>query len=267
MWWLEMVRKECLRRGYSKETIKTYNQCLQRFFKYYKGDINRVKKDDVKNYLDFLISNGRTGSTLNVHLSALKFLYSDILNKRLIIKVKYSKLPKRLPRSLSKEEIILLINSIKNMKHKLMITLLYSAGLRVSELLNLKVEDIKEDYGWVRQGKGNKDRQFIIADSIKVKLTNYIEGKQGFIFTNNKGKRLSTSTVREILKIAAKKSNLNHVHPHLLRHSFGTHVINDGYSVTELQPLMGHHDTRTTYNYVHANQIILTRVKSPLDTL
>lgn len=269
MWWLEMVRKEGLRRGYSIKTIKTYIQCLQQFFEYDQKDIKEITKFDVRNYLYKLQDKGKTGSTLNVHLSALKFLYSEVLNKRLLVNIKYSKIPKRIPRALTKEEIKLLLDHISNPKHKLMISLMYAAGLRVSELLNLRVEDlnIEEGYGWVRQGKGNKDRQFIIADALKDDLVNFIKDREGFIFVNAKNKPLTTSTVREILKKAAKKPKLDHIHPHLLRHSFGTHVINNGYSATELQPLMGHNSLETTNIYIHANQVKLTRVKSPFDTL
>lgn len=269
MWWLDMVRKEGLRRGYSIKTIKTYIQCLQQFFKYDQKDIKEITKYDVRNYLYKLQDKGKTGSTLNVHLSALKFLYSEVLNKRLLVNIKYSKIPKRIPRSLTKDEIKSLLGQITNSKHKLMISLLYSAGLRISELLNLRVEDlnIKESYGWVRQGKGNKDRQFIIADSLRCDLGQFIRDKDGFIFTNIESRPLTSSTVREILKTAAKKAKLSPVHPHSLRHSFATHLIENGYSVMEVQPLLGHSRLETTMIYTHLATPTLTRVKSPFDAL
>ena len=119
---------------------------------------------------------------------------------------------------------------------------MYATGLRVSELLNLRVRDlnIREGYGWVRSGKGNKGRQFIIADSLRHVIKSFIKDKDGFIFTNSKNQPLTSSTVRKILKTAAKKTKLNHIYHHLLRHSFGTRVINNGYPATELQPLIGH---------------------------
>ena len=152
----ELVKKEGMRRGLSHRTIKTYNHCLKRFFKWYKGDVKKVKKSDVKQFLDYLIEKNRAGGTLNVYLNSIKFLYEQVLNRRTTWYIKFSKTPQRLPEVLTKEETKRLFGSIKNKKHLLIAKLLYSAGLRVSEVVNLKAKDIEfgMNYGWGRQGEG-----------------------------------------------------------------------------------------------------------------
>lgn len=268
---IELVRKEAFRRGYSPRTINTYVTCLNNFFRQCHKEPKKVTKNDIYNYLDRMIIKGKAGSTINVNLAALHFLFSQILHKRLLINIKYSKQRKRLPEVLSKEELLKLFNAIKNKKHKLMILLMYSAGLRVSEMLNLKVRDlnINEEQGWVREGKGGKDRRFIIADKLKEELNCWVKNKEytDFLFTSYRGK-MSASTTRVILKKAAKKAGIKkNVHPHMMRHCFGTDVIKNGYTETELQPLMGHNNIETTRGYVHVANVQMTRVKSPYDSL
>ena len=178
---------------------------------------------------------------LNVNLNALKFFYGNILNKKLMINIRYSKTPKALPIVLTKEEVAMLINSISNPKHKLMAKMMYSAGLRVSELVHLKPEnlDIRNGYGWVRHGKGNKDRMFIIAESVKGELDSYISkecaSSDSHIFRGFSG-HITTAAVRSVIKNARKNAKLSkHAHPHTLRHSFSTHLIENGSSVAEVQ--------------------------------
>src|SRR3989344_5668209 len=122
-----LTEKEMLRRKYSYRTIKTYRGCLKNFLRYCDKSPRAFNKLDVKSYLDLLVEKGVSGSTLNVNLNALGFVIRNILNKNFMIKIKYSKTPKTLPLVLNQEEIIKLIDSIQNTKHKLMIKLLYSA--------------------------------------------------------------------------------------------------------------------------------------------
>ena len=270
---IELMKKEMLRRNYSLKTIKAYNYCLNKFLIFCNKDFKKISKQDVKDYLDKLVEKNKSGSTINVHLNALKFLMEEILNKRFMIKIKYSKTPKILPLFLTKQEVINLINSISNDKHKLMIKLLYSSGLRINELVNLKVKDLEFDknYGWVRQGKGNKDRLFIIADSLKEELSNYIKkenlDQDSWIFNSYNG-HISTRSIQEIVKRATKKAKLNKkVHPHTLRHSYATHLIENGYDINSVQSLLGHNSPKTTMIYIHMASPKLINVKSPLDGL
>lgn len=268
----ELIRKEGLRRGLRPRTIKTYPQCVERFFRKSGKEPLSLYKQDIKDFLDTLINKGALGNTLNVYLNALKFFYEEVLHRRLTLKIRYTKVAKKLPDFLTKEETIRLISSIENLKHSLMIRLLYSSGLRISELLNLKVRDLNltNNYGWVRNGKGGKDRPFVIAHSIKEELQQYINDKPAeewqFIGWNNSP--YNPSSIREILKKAVKKAKLSKkVHPHMLRHSFATHLIQNGYSPLEVQPLLGHNNVNTTMVYVHLAATNLLNVKSPLDSL
>ncbi len=268
---IELTKKECLRRGFSKKTIKTYCQCLNQFFRRYKTSPRKITKKQIKDYLDYLLQKKACGSTLNVHMSALKFFMQDVLGKNIFINIKFSRRPKTLPIFLTKEETLKLINSISNPKHKLMISLLYSAGLRVSELLNLKITDLEleNNYGWVRKGKGNKDRAFIIADSIKDNLVEHINSNEGlWLFQGNNGRHMHQRSVQEIIRHAAKKAGIKkHIHPHTLRHSFATHLVEDDCSLTTIQSMLGHNSIETTNIYVHTAMPRLLSIKSPLDSL
>jgi len=267
----ELIRKEGLRRGLSHKTIRTYRYCVRKFFNWCKKEPNKIRKTDIKDYLDLMIEKGACGNTINVNLNALRFFYCDVLNRRLMINIKYSKTPKALPLILTKEEVARLINSISNPKHKLMAKLMYSAGLRVSELVHLKPEnlDIRNGYGWVRHGKGNKDRMFIIAESIKEELRCHIStvctSSNSYIFRGFNG-HITTATVRAVIKNAVKNAKINkNAHPHTLRHSFSTHLIENGYCVTQVQSLLGHNSAETTMVYVHTASPTMINVRSPLD--
>ena len=156
----ELIRKEALRQDLSPRTIRTYLVCVEQFFRKYQKNPFFINKKDIQEYLDHLLERGAPGNTINVHLNTLKFFYEQVLHKKLTVNIKYSKTAKRLPEFLTKEELISLISGITNQKHRFMIELMYGTGMRVSELLNLKIKDFsfEQNYGWVRQGKGNKDR-------------------------------------------------------------------------------------------------------------
>lgn len=270
----ELIRREGLRRGLSPKTIKTYKYCVERFLSKCKKDINKITKKDIKKFMDKLIEKNRAGNTLNVYLNSIKFLMENILGKRLFYNIKYSKIPKRLPTVLTKEEISKLFNVIENPKHKLIIRLMYSAGLRVNELVSLRVKDFEFDknYGWVRQGKGKKDRLFIIAESLREDLKKFIKENNmdysDYLFKGNKNRQISTETINAIIKKAAKKAGIKkNIHCHTLRHSFATHLIENGYDVNSVQSLLGHSKTETTMIYVHMASPRMINVKSPLDNL
>jgi len=268
----ELIRKEALRRGLSPRTIKTYCFCVEKFLSFYRNkELKCISKKDVQEYFDGFIEKGRPGNTINVHLNALKFFYEEVLNRKLTINIRYLKVPQRLPEFLTQEEVKLLLSNIHNRKHFLMIIVLYSSGMRVSELLNLKVKDLQlsEGYGWVRAGKGGKDRVFIIAERLRNNLEQWINAldHEQYVFST-KSRRMSAQTVRLILKKATKLGGINkNIHPHTLRHSFSTHFLENGYAVTDLQPLLGHSKIETTLIYTHLARPKLLATKSPYDSL
>lgn len=268
-----LIKKEGFRRGFSIKTITTYSFCVEQFLKKCHKEPKRITKKDIKDYIDKLIEKGACGNTINVHLNSLKFLLQEVLCKRVLLRIKYSKTPKEMPTVLTKKETLDLINSIDNPKHKLMVELMYSAGLRLSELVNLRVRDFEfsKNYGWVRKGKCSKDRLFIIAEGLKDKLKQHIKDNclsyTSYVFKGNKCP-ISQRSVQEIVKKAAKKAGIQkNVHPHTLRHSFATHLIEDGYDVTSVQSLLGHGSAETTMTYVHMASPKMINIRSPYDGL
>ncbi len=270
----ELIRKEGLRRGLRPKTIHTYQQCVERFFRQCHKDPFEIRKENIKEFLDKLIERDSPGNTINVYLNALKFFYNEILHRKLTINIRFSKTSKRLPEFLTQEEINRLLNAISNPKHKLLIGVLYSSGMRISELLNLKVQDLnlQNKYGWIRNGKGGKDRPFIIAEQLREDLNSWISQNNlisdNYLFFSYGQKQYDDSSVREIIKKAAKNAKITkHIHPHTLRHSFATHLIENGYALTEVQPLLGHSRIETTMVYTHLASPKLCHVKSPYDSL
>jgi len=253
---IELMKKELIRRKYSPRTMKSYVFCFNQFLKKCHKEPRKMNKFDVKNYLDS-IAQKSSASTLNLHLQAIKFALEQILNKRFFVKMPFSKVPKKLPIFLTKDEVLRLFSVIKNKKHSLMIRLMYSAGLRVSELVNLKVKDFEfdRDYGWVRNGKGGKDRLFLIAKKLKSEILEFIRNENlnddSFLFNGLNGS-ISTKSAYLIVKMAAKTSGINKkIHPHTLRHSFATHLIEDSCPASTVQSLLGHNSIETTMVYIH----------------
>jgi len=270
---INSMQKEMLRRRFSIRTIQSYIFCIEKFLKKVNNP-NKIKKKEIKEFLEELSERKRAGSTMNIYLSAIKFLVNDVLRKNINLNFRYSKTPKKLPVFLNRDELKRLFNAIENAKHKLMIQLMYSAGLRVSELLYLRVKDLEIEmgFGWIRKGKGSKDRPFIIAKKLKNEIVYYIIENNlrhyDFLFARNKVIPLSARTVQEILKQAAKKAGIKKkVHPHMLRHSFGTHLVEEENDITDVQKLLGHNDVKTTMVYVHTASPKMISVESPFDNL
>jgi len=217
---------------------------------------------------------GNAGNTMNVNLMALKFYFEQVLGRKMWIDIKYSKVPERIQRVLTKEEVRKLLGEIKNEKHRLMMELIYSAGLRVSEVVNLKVKDLvlDKDYGFVRNGKGGKDRLFILAFVVKEKIKNLIfVGKlnsEDYVFVSNRKNKYSIRSLQQIIKKSAKSAELDwrNIHCHTLRHSFATHLIEQGDSVGDVQVMLGHKSPETSIGYVHSSGQMI-KIKSPLDSL
>ncbi len=284
---LERMKKEMLRRKLSKKTIKTYIFYVKKFLLFCKKPPRKFSKKDCREFLEKLMDKkfnwSKTkrnstnkevaGSTLNVALNSLRFMMEEILRKSMKLNIKYSKTPKKSAECLTKEEVRSLINNIENYRHKILVSLMYGAGLRVSETVKLKFKDIEleKGIGWVRQGKGNKDRPFIIPKCLKRDIKFIIESNQtkdiNYLFPGRKKAHLSIRSVQKIIKNAAKKSKIHkNIHPHTMRHSFATHLLENGADITIVQSLLGHNEVRTTLNYLHAIKPKMISVKSPLDS-
>ena len=179
---------------------------------------------------------------------------------------------KKQPVVLSMEEVQKMIAMTGNLKHKLMLSLLYAAGLRRSELLNLKIKDIdiSRNVINVRAGKGNKDRQTLLAESLKNQLQDYLKEYQPkeYLFEGQTGGKYATSSLAKVVKKSAKAAGINkEVTPHVLRHSFATHLLENATDIRYIQELLGHSSIKTTERYTHVANTTQNKITSPLDKL
>jgi len=265
---LKKLENELKIRGLSKQTVSTYLSHCKKFLEFTNKEPEDIEEDDIKAYLAEKISHDAAPRSVALSKAAITFMTNEILGKT--IKIKTPKIPRSVPEVLSKEEIRRLLDSSKSDKHVLIIELLYSSGLRLSELINLKIEDLELDNksGWVREGKGGKDRMIILSD-IVVKHIKQVIGnrKTGFLLQGRNG-QLSRRAVQKALDEIAKRAEITkHVHPHMLRHSFATHLLVAGTDIRNIQVLLGHADLSTTQIYTQVSNSELKKIKSPMDDL
>ncbi|MAG16190.1 hypothetical protein CMO88_03965 [Candidatus Woesearchaeota archaeon] len=269
---LDKLVTEIKLRGFSERTVKAYVTHNTKFLEFIKKEAKFVVEEDIKSYMAYLISDRKVSpKTAALVKAALKFYYDEVL-KMNIVNLKTPKAEKHLPIVLTKDEVKRLIESAKTAKSKLIIMMLYSSGLRLSECLNLRTNDLEleEKIGWVRKGKGNKDRLIILSDSLIKALKEYKHdlSNNNHILTNKKGSQLTARNIQKIVARAAKKAEIRKkVSPHTLRHSFATHLLESGTDIRKIQELLGHSNLQTTQIYTRVSTEELKKVKSPLDNL
>ena len=270
----ELLWQAGLRQGLRVKTIQTYVHAVTKFLRVTHKEPHQVKKEDIENFILQQIKWNRAGSTINVYLHALNFFYQHVLGKNLLLRIPLLHTRKRLPEFLTQEEMKRFIDAIDNVKHRLLIIFTYGAGFRVSEIVSLKVKDLNfnSGYGWVRNGKGGKDRMFIIPEKIKEELKEWIRSHhlqpEDWLFKGSRNNHYSDSSIRMIVQTARKKACITKsITPHSLRHSFATHLLENGYSLLEVNRLLGHSRIETTMVYTHLANPKLCNVQSPYDTL
>jgi len=256
----------------SPHTIKNYLLANQFLLNYSKKNPEQMQEDDVKLFMADKLSD-KSPMSIILFLSAIRYAYTNILHKDITLGIKRPKRDKKIPEVLTKEEIQSLLNALDNLKSKLMISMIYACGFRVSELLNLKIKDLnfQEKSGFVRSGKGRKDRFFNLPDFLVKDLQKQIAQQQKaseeFLFTGPNGK-LSDRNIQKIVRKAAAKAGIQKsVHVHTLRHSYATHLLENGVDIRLIQALLGHASISTTEIYTHLSTMQLKKVKSPLDEL
>ncbi len=253
----------------SELTIRNYLYINSKFFDFIKKEPLDLTTDDVKKFLANI--SDRAPSSIILSMAAIKFSTSKILNKDLTQGIERPKKSKKLPEVLTKEEVKRLIDSAPTKKSKLIIQFLYSTGLRVSELVNLKIKDIdlNEKIGKVVKGKGSKDRFFTLPDKLILEIDSYIyENKERIYLFSSKDKPLTPRNIQKMIKNCARLAQINKkVTPHTLRHSYATHLLESGTDIRIIQTLLGHENLNTTQIYTHVSTEELKKVKSPLDLL
>ncbi|UII79027.1 tyrosine-type recombinase/integrase [Flagellimonas sp. CMM7] len=243
---------------YSNNRVRAYVNCFEAFINHFKEtEPLEINENEIREYLQKLIRDGKSNSYVNQALNSIKFYY-EVVNgmPNRFYSIERSRKKKCLPDVLSKDEILGIIKNTNNLKHRCIVELLYSSGLRRNELLQLRPSDIDSKRMMVRerQGKGSKDRLTVLSKNTLNDLRQYFKEyrPKNFLFEGVNGKSYSTSSVLNIIVNAAKKAGINRrVTPHMLRHSFATHLLEKGTDMRHIQLLLGHGSTRTTEIYTH----------------
>ena len=263
---LYRLKQELEIRNFSRRTVKSYLNGAEKFLRF--AENKQLTEQTVRDYIQMRIQNKEPSSVAH-DIFAISFFFKSILNQ--YINIPRPKRNKKLPEILPKEEVKAMINATQNIKHKLILKMLYGCGLRVSELVNLKKEDINfnENLIHVCLAKGKKDRFVKIPDSVKDELKNYCAlSQEEALFPSQRGGKLTTATIQAIVEQSGKKAGVTkEVYPHLLRHSFATHLLEQGTDLRIIQKLLGHSDIKTTQIYTQISQQSIKNVRSPLDNL
>lgn len=255
-------------RGLSPHTIENYVRYNAEFIKFSSKKPSEVELADLKAYLAHLVADRELAPrTVNLARSALIFYYNEVLGNT-FTNIKTPKIHAALPSVLTKEEVKKVIDCAGTNKSRLIIQMLYSSGVRVSELVNLKWANLEldEKVAWVRSGKGSKDRMIILSESV-VKSFKQIPKVSEYIFPGRNG-ALTTKNIQKLVKLAASHAGINKkVTPHTLRHSFATHLLENGTDIRVIQELLGHSNLQTTQIYTHVSSEQKKKIRSPLDDL
>lgn len=270
---LGQLETELKIRGFTSQTIKAYLFHNQKFAEFIKKDPREVTEQDGKRYMAYLMADRKySPRSINLALSAVKFCHKEIFQNKALIELRAPKASKKIPTVLTREEIKKLLEATSNPKHRLLIEFMYSSGLRVSECVTLKLDDLdlSEKMGKIRHGKGNKERYIILSNNLISHLNDYIQNKKDrcahiFSVSNHP---ITVRQAQKVVKDAAKRAGIKkRVFCHALRSSFATHLLENGTDIRIIQELLGHSDLSTTQIYTKVSTQQLKKVKSPLDNV
>ncbi|MFH1280625.1 MAG: site-specific tyrosine recombinase/integron integrase [Candidatus Beckwithbacteria bacterium] len=266
---IKKLQKQMLISGYSRRTITSYTICAKKIYQYFQKPLNRISEHEFVGFLAKLAQKNYSPYTLNLYHAALKYIFRKLYHQQFKFGFPYAKRHKKLPVVLSRKEISRLIGSIKNAKHKTLIALAYGAGLRVSEVVGLKIKDLnlEELTIHLKETKGGKDRITIIPQKLNDVLKNLLAGKNfdDYLFESERGGRLTTRTAQQVFAKALKKTGIKKQATfHSLRHSFATHLLENGVDIRYVQELLGHANIQTTQLYTKVTNPSLKNIKSPL---
>jgi integrase/recombinase XerD len=262
-------------RGFSPHTKAAYRSHLKHFEKHFGKPAEQMGEEEIRQYLHYgIIHRKLSSSYASSCYCALKFFFETTLKREWDNKnVPRVKTGRKLPAILSKEELILLFNVTNNLKHKAILMTAYGAGLRVSEIANLKISDIdsKNMQIIVSQGKGNVDRYSVLSQANLTILREYYKQyhpKTWLFPGQDPVNPLNRRSIHRVFKDAKRKAGISkNVSIHSLRHSFATHLLEDNVNICHIQKLLGHRSIRTTCLYLHLTRMSVLNVKSPLDTM
>lgn len=270
----EDLKRELISRKYSRKTIKGYLYFNRDFLGFVKKMPSEIVEDDVKNYLAYLADERESATaTLNQAINALKFYYGTLLKKKFLYEIKRPRKDKKLPEVLSKEEVSRMMIRTVNLKHKAILMIIYSSGLRLGEVARLELSNLDRDRMliFVKGAKGRKDRYTLLSEKAIEIIDHYIKRYEPhrWLFEGAKdGRHISKRTIEKVFDQACERAGIEKdVSVHDLRHSFATHLLESGVDLRYIQELLGHASSKTTEIYTHVSTRSLGKIKSPLDNL
>ncbi|GGD99975.1 integrase [Planktosalinus lacus] len=262
-------------KSYSDSTIRTYQSNLAQFFVYFKNsDVTTLTKEQIEGFVYELVQKYKISEQKqNMMINAIKSYYEHTLGQpREYYTITRPKRSKDLPNTLSEEEVLTIINAPKNIKHKAILYTIYSAGLRIGEVIRLRVKDVRSDDGFlfVKDSKGKKDRHTVLSPLLLDLLRTYykVHKPSYWLFEGQDGGQYSATSIQQIYRKAVKETGSNPWStPHTLRHSFATHLMQRGVNIRYIQTALGHSSTKTTEVYTRVLSINSKTLKSPLDVI
>jgi integrase/recombinase XerD len=262
-------------KNYSDNTIKNYRNWFVHFLRYFNDrKPSTISKSEIMDMLVLFRNSPKWSATSqNQLINAIKFFYEQLLNRpREMYELPRAKKPQQLPSVFSESEVLSIIKATDNLKHKTILCLAYAAGLRVSEIVNMKVRDIdsKRMVIIIRQAKGKKDRQVMLSEKLLLMLRAYYKEykPEKWMFEGQYGEQYSSRSIQSVLHQAKDKAGVKKKGSiHALRHSFATHLLEGGTDIVSIKELLGHTSLRTTMTYTHVSKKFISKIQSPLDKL
>jgi integrase/recombinase XerD len=272
----DKMHEDLVLRRYRPSTIACYLACAKAFVAFFMQSPDLLGIEHVRRFLLYLINDKKVSpSTHKVYVAALKFLYGVTLERpEVTLAIAWPKVPRSLPDILSLDEVVRLFDAISAIHHRMILMVVYGAGLRIKEACSLQVGDIDSARGLihVRNGKGGRDRFVMLSQRLLFGLRAYwkeVRPKTSFFFPGrNPDRCITEQAVRDALRQAVVTARITkHVTPHILRHSFATHLLEAGTDIRIIQVLLGHSSIRTTTRYTQVSQTHIGSIQSPLDRL
>lgn len=267
------LKQKLILKAYSPSTVKNYASSLTQFLAFFESrEVKDLNKEEIEAFIYHQITKYKISETAqNTLINAIKAYYEHVLGReRTVYEIQRPKKSMTLPNILSQEEIKGILSSVENLKHRTILMMIYSAGLRISEAINLRVRDIHSDEGYIfiKGAKGKKDRKSVLSPVLLVLLRQYYKAYKPsyWLIEGQEGGQYSATSIQAIFRRAVEKSNSNPwATVHTLRHSFATHLLQKGTNLRYVQALLGHESSKTTEIYTHVLSISNKNIQSPLD--
>ncbi|MEQ9186183.1 MAG: tyrosine-type recombinase/integrase [Cryomorphaceae bacterium] len=271
---LNKLERLLISQGRSPSTVDSYGNLCKNMFIFLKKEPSHLSNDDVIRFQsEYLVRREYAESTQRQFATAVRYLMeANHMPWMDISRIKGPRKSKRLPKVLSRTEVMAILSVTTNLKHRTILSLMYSSGLRVGEVIDLKIADINLDHHsiHIKLAKGRKDRVVAMGQQMGIMLNNYINQYRPieYLFNGKSNMQYTQTSVRTMIKRSARKAGIHkQVHPHMLRHSFATHMIEDGVNLRYVQSLLGHSRPETTQIYTHVATEHLMKLKNPFDAL